>query len=55
MIIGLGDDRRDKKPWLPADARDVTGGLVVPDAWGGCSEFCCGAGAEVVDTITVML
>jgi hypothetical protein len=28
MIIDLQDSRRDKKPWLPDDDRDVTNGLV---------------------------
>lgn len=31
MLEDLGDDRRSAKPWLAADARDVTSGLVVPD------------------------
>lgn len=29
MVVDLQDDRRDKKPWLPADDRDVTNGLVI--------------------------
>jgi hypothetical protein len=33
-IADLSDDRRDKKPWLPADDRDVTNGLVVADRFG---------------------
>jgi hypothetical protein len=32
----ITDDRRSAKPWLPADDRDVTNGLVTPDPlWGG--------------------
>jgi hypothetical protein len=27
-VIDLPDDRRGNKPWLPADDRDVTNGLV---------------------------
>lgn len=34
ILTDLQDSRRDKKPWLPADDRDVTGGLVVLDGWG---------------------
>jgi hypothetical protein len=34
QLIDLSDDRRDKKPWLPADDRDVTNGLVIADAGG---------------------
>jgi len=34
MIADLSDARRPAKPWLPADDRDVTGGLVVEDDWG---------------------
>jgi hypothetical protein len=33
-VIDLSDDRRSNKPWLPADDRDVTSGLVVTDDWG---------------------
>ena len=29
ILKDLPDDRRSKKTWLPADDRDVTGGLVV--------------------------
>lgn len=31
MILDLPDARRSAKPWLPADARDVSNRLVVPD------------------------
>jgi hypothetical protein len=31
-LIDLSDARRDKKPWLPEDDRDVTNGLVTFDA-----------------------
>jgi len=34
VIIDLQDDRRAAKPWLPADDRDVTGGLVIEDRHG---------------------
>lgn len=34
VIVDLSDDRRDKKTWLPADDRDVTGGLVTEDEHG---------------------
>lgn len=34
MIADLSDDRRAKKPWLPADDRDVTNGLVFADEHG---------------------
>ena len=30
-LIDLSDERRDKKPWLPEDDRDVTSGLVTMD------------------------
>jgi hypothetical protein len=33
-MVDLSDDRRANKPWLPADDRDVTGGLVSADSWG---------------------
>jgi hypothetical protein len=33
-IVDLSDERRSKKPWLPADDRDVTNGLVVEDEYG---------------------
>lgn len=29
-VVDLSDERRALKPWLPADDRDVTTGLVVP-------------------------
>jgi hypothetical protein len=34
MIADLADDRRQAKPWLPGDDRDVTGGLVYEDEHG---------------------
>ncbi|MGH3987113.1 MAG: hypothetical protein ACRDTZ_07320 [Pseudonocardiaceae bacterium] len=34
MIADLSDARRAVKWWLPADDRDVTGGLVVADTAG---------------------
>ena len=34
MIADLPDARRGAKPWLPADDRDVSNGLVTEDAWG---------------------
>jgi hypothetical protein len=34
MIRDLSDERRDKKPWLPPDDRDVTNGLVIADTTG---------------------
>jgi hypothetical protein len=34
VIVDLQDDRRDKKPWLPEDDRDVTSGLVFEDRHG---------------------
>ena len=43
MLIDLQDDRRDKKPWLPADDRDVTGGLVFEDVHGKPACFLHGA------------
>lgn len=33
QLLDLSDDRRDKKPWLPEDDRDVSNGLVYLDAW----------------------
>jgi hypothetical protein len=33
-VIDLSDDRRDNKPWLPVDDRDVTNGLVFADDQG---------------------
>jgi hypothetical protein len=39
VLADLSDERRDKKPWLPADDRDVTGGRVragidgKPECW----------------------
>ena len=32
LLVDLTDARRDKKPWLPEDDRDVTNGLVVLDS-----------------------
>lgn len=32
-IIDLPDQRRTNKPWLPADDRDVTNGLVIADSF----------------------
>ena len=34
MLADLSDERRGKKPWLPADDRDVTNGLVTEGADG---------------------
>jgi len=34
VVADLPDARRRNKPWLPADDRDVTNGLVVADAFG---------------------
>ena len=32
-VVDLTDERRSAKPWLPADDRDVTNGLVYEDDW----------------------
>lgn len=34
VLADLSDERRGKKPWLPADDRDVTGGRVRADTGG---------------------
>lgn len=34
VLIDLQDERRHNKPWLPADDRDVTSGLVTEDTHG---------------------
>lgn len=36
-LLDITDDRRNSKPWLPTDDRDVTNGLVVKDSiqWDG--------------------
>jgi hypothetical protein len=33
-MVDLPDARREAKPWLPSDDRDVTNGLVIPGPMG---------------------